>query len=383
MSKTFYNAQNLTIGNGFVRNPDRYYLEEYFEMLPSISELNSSIVDISEDADSKAFTIVQPANTFLLEVGLICVEAFVTGAGNTAFKVGTQAGGTEICAGANAVSASAKAISVGAKATTLDSTVMSDGATTLSFVTNGAPNNGSSRTIHGTFDPAAAVTFAGTAKMFIKVLEINRNKNFMISGTDVANSTISFDSTRAGINLQTHSNTGDQVVISPVETDNQSPWNSIKWGTENQLEWECALSIPTTSALVWAGLKLNKTRTLDANQVYFITEVSTDIIYWNVVVSINSTNYKSQIPGAVVANKIYKLRISIDSSRFARIYINDIQYNITTVSGTKTAVTAGAIPSKQLKDDIDFVPVIGVEAETNSARNLNVYYEKISRVLHE
>ena len=34
MSKVFYNAQNLTIGNGFIKNPDRYYLEEYFEQLP-------------------------------------------------------------------------------------------------------------------------------------------------------------------------------------------------------------------------------------------------------------------------------------------------------------------------------------------------------------
>ena len=35
MSKVFYSAQNLIIGNGFVRNPDRYYLEEYFDKLPS------------------------------------------------------------------------------------------------------------------------------------------------------------------------------------------------------------------------------------------------------------------------------------------------------------------------------------------------------------
>ena len=34
MSKTFYNAKNLRLKNGFARNPDRYYLEEYFEQLP-------------------------------------------------------------------------------------------------------------------------------------------------------------------------------------------------------------------------------------------------------------------------------------------------------------------------------------------------------------
>lgn len=41
MSETFYNARNLNIENGFVRNPNRYYLEEFFEQLPKLNTILS------------------------------------------------------------------------------------------------------------------------------------------------------------------------------------------------------------------------------------------------------------------------------------------------------------------------------------------------------
>ena len=34
MSEVFYNAKNLIVSNGFIRNPNRYYLEEFFNQLP-------------------------------------------------------------------------------------------------------------------------------------------------------------------------------------------------------------------------------------------------------------------------------------------------------------------------------------------------------------
>ena len=37
MSEVFYNAKNLTISNGFLKNPNRYYLEEWFKQRPAIN----------------------------------------------------------------------------------------------------------------------------------------------------------------------------------------------------------------------------------------------------------------------------------------------------------------------------------------------------------
>ena len=69
------------------------------------------------------------------------------------------------------------------------------------------------------------------------------------------------------------------------------------------------------------------------------------------------------------ANKIYKLRISVDSSRFARVYINNVQYSVTTFSGADTNVEPGAVPSKQLKDNTSLIPFIGIQ-------NDNIHFNK-------
>tara|TARA_B110001469_G_C9642103_1_gene323170 strand:+ start:2621 stop:3421 length:801 start_codon:yes stop_codon:yes gene_type:complete len=37
MSNVFYNANNLVINNGFIKNPNRYYLEEWFKLVPAAS----------------------------------------------------------------------------------------------------------------------------------------------------------------------------------------------------------------------------------------------------------------------------------------------------------------------------------------------------------
>ena len=37
MSEIYYNASNFVVENGFIRNPKRYYLEEYFLQKPSIN----------------------------------------------------------------------------------------------------------------------------------------------------------------------------------------------------------------------------------------------------------------------------------------------------------------------------------------------------------
>ena len=44
MSETFYDASNLSISNGFGRNRDRYYLEEYFDKLPYVNGLKHSAI---------------------------------------------------------------------------------------------------------------------------------------------------------------------------------------------------------------------------------------------------------------------------------------------------------------------------------------------------
>jgi len=276
MSEVFYNAKNLTISNGFVKNPDRYYLEEYFKRRPA----ENIQIATSEDA----------ANTLIHNVS---------------------------------------------------------------------------------------------------------NKDFEILGTNATKDDVTFSSVEAGIQLQTDGTTSaDQVIVLPHLDLNQTAWTGIKWGTENQVEWQCAIrtgsSIADTS--FWAGLKLTEVPTYatDADQAYFLyssndvqgalsTKANLHFVY-----SVGGTDYITDLGVVVAISTIYKLRIVIDNHRQVAIYVNGVQYGLVTTSsaGGATQSTTSTL-SNPLTNDIDLIPYIGVQGLTSTAKQITLCYEKISRVLFE
>jgi len=84
------------------------------------------------------------------------------------------------------------------------------------------------------------------------------------------------------------------------------------------------------------------------------------------------------------------LKISIGSDRKATCFINGVQYNITSTSGSTggTAVTAvqpgvAAAKTAALTNDIDLIPYVGIEAGAAAAEAVNVHYQAISRNVFE
>ena len=116
----------------------------------------------------------------------------------------------------------------------------------------------------------------------------------------------------------------------------------------------------------------------------------TDFTKLHFVYSIGGTDNISQLPITVAASTNYHLRIKIDSDRKATVYVNGIQYNLTSTSGSTggTAVTA-VQPGKQatlstaLTNDVDLIPYIGIEANAGAAEAINVHYCGISRHVNE
>lgn len=220
------------------------------------------------------------------------------------------------------------------------------------------------------------------------------NPDFEVLGTNASSDDISFSSTIAGIQLETDGADNDQVIVLPHLDSNQTAWTGIKWGTENHVEWECAIrtgsSIADTS--FWAGLKLTNAPAYatDNDQAYFLyasdddhgaltTNANLHFIY-----SIGGTDYISDLGIAVAADTNYRLRISIDSSRQVTVFVNGTQYNLTSATTAGgVAVTAGNTRSTALTDDVDLIPYIGVQAHAAAAKSINVCYEKISRILFE
>ena len=225
-------------------------------------------------------------------------------------------------------------------------------------------------------------------------------KHHEVLGTNMTAALCAFDTTRAGITITTAGADEDQAIVAPHLDATTTAWASVLWGTENQVEWECSIS---TNAIdnqkVWAGLKLTNDQLIatDADQMFFKfqtdltnSEAFTDYTLLHFVHSIGGTDYISALPITVAANTTYHLKISVDSNRTATIFVNGVQYNVTTTAGSTggTAVTEvglkhGPIRTGALTDDVSLIPYIGIEAGAAAAEALDVHYEGISRIIFE
>jgi len=226
------------------------------------------------------------------------------------------------------------------------------------------------------------------------------NKDFETLGTSYTTALTTFAATSAGILMTTATADQDQAILLPHLDTNQTAWSGTKWGTENQVEWECSIQIAQTdNEKVWAGLKLTNDQLIatDADQAFFkfATDATngeslTSATKWNFVHSIGGTDYISILPITVAANTPYHFKIKIDSDRKATIFVNGIQYNVTSTAGSTggTAVTAvqpskAAAKSAALTNDVNLIPYIGIENGDAAAAVLNVHYTAISRHVYE
>ena len=226
------------------------------------------------------------------------------------------------------------------------------------------------------------------------------NRDFETLGTNMTTALTTFSATHGGILMTTAGADQDQAILLPHLDTNQTSWSGTKWGTENSVEWECSISLPAIdNQKVWAGLKLTNDQLVatDNNQIFFKfqtdatnSEAFTTFANWHVVHSIGGTDYISRLPIAVAADTPYHLKIAIDSDRKATVFVNGVQYNLTSTAGSTggTAVTAvqpgvAAAKTAALTDDTDFIPYIGIEAGAAAAEALNVHYQSISRNVFE
>ena len=100
--------------------------------------------------------------------------------------------------------------------------------------------------------------------------------------------------------------------------------------------------------------------------------------------SVAGTDYVTNLGITVGADTIYRLRISIDNNRKISVFVNEVQYGLTTSASSSGATVSNETQkSAQLTNDIDFIPYVGVQQTTADADTLTLYYQKISRLLFE
>jgi len=234
-------------------------------------------------------------------------------------------------------------------------------------------------------------------------VEVQRalNRNWEALGTNMTTALATFATTSAGILATTAGADQDQAILTPHLDTAATAWAGCLWGTENEVHWETSIMLPAIdNQNVWCGLKLTNAPEVatDANQAYFnfLTDADNsgqsfdDFTKWHFVYSVADTDYISQLPITVAANTPYHLKMEIDSDRKATIFVNGIQYNVTSTSGSTggTAVTAvqpgtAATKSTALTNDIDLIPYNGIEANAGAAEALNTHYVCMSRNVYE
>ena len=231
----------------------------------------------------------------------------------------------------------------------------------------------------------------------VSTVEVQRalNRNWEALGTNMTTALATFAATSAGILATTAGADADQAILTPHLDTAATAWAGTKWGTENEVHFETSIMLPALdNQKVWAGLKLTNDQLVatDDDQMFFKfqsdatnSEALTTLANWHFVHSIGGTDFISQIPVTVETNTPYHLRFEIDSDRKASIFVNGIQYNVTSTSGSTggTAVTTGTTKSGALTNDVDLIPYVGIEAGAAAAEAVNVHYVCCSRNVFE
>ena len=186
---------------------------------------------------------------------------------------------------------------------------------------------------------------------------VKANRHFELLGTNADDAKVTYNSTKAGINLATNGGAStDSMIILPhldfltdQNTGAQTAWTGVLWGTENSVEWSCAITTDSNIAdhMIYAGLKLTNTHVsaTDDNQAFFFYDSSKTILpnqtatdTWHFCHSIGGTDYIVNTGLTVATDTSYRFRISINSSRQISIFINDEQYGAATVANGDTGV---------------------------------------------
>ena len=258
----------------------------------------------------------------------------------------------------------------------------------------------------------------GSGTLYVKVFKagstaVGKNVNFEVLGTNMTTALATRSATIAAVNLATAGADQDQAIACPHLDSGQTAWTGVKWGSENQTEWEAL--VRTSAAIdnqkIWAGLKLTNDQLpqTDADQAYFYFatdgtngQAIDDFTPWYFIYSVGGADYLTNTGITVAASTNYHFRIAIDSDRKVSIFVNGVQYSVTQtaattfdgsteVSGTTqatiatsySATNANTQKSVALTDNKDFIPYIGIEAGDGNAASIDVSYSNISRLLFE
>ena len=220
-----------------------------------------------------------------------------------------------------------------------------------------------------------------------------------LAGDNAADGYVTRAATGAGINLAASTN-GHVAIVTGHQDASTAALGLTKWGSETQLEFETLIRTQADidELTIGAGWKLAANIAdaavfnfaTDDNSCYFAYGASDDdtgTLADNTALYFISNHgagndVRVKLPITVAANTSYRLGITVDSARKVSAWVNGVQYSLkgTATAGEYNSTGAGTELSAALSNDIDFLPMVGVEIEAGNARGIQCSYMKCSRI---
>ena len=232
---------------------------------------------------------------------------------------------------------------------------------------------------------------------------IDSNDHWALDGTNSAEKFINYAGAQPGLRVYTVGGDNDQVILHPkisnqgIDTDlnNVSPWRNVNFFSQHQTEFNIAISTYSTitNTAIWAGMKLSTPATYatDADQAYFLYATDDDMGALTTngnlhfIYSIGGVDYITDLGIVVAASTVYRLKLAFDESRRISVFVNGVQYGLTSTPTTTTAggVTQSVKTTKSLVMTSSTVlfPVVAIQALAAEVKLLYCHFIKISRTL--
>ena len=248
-----------------------------------------------------------------------------------------------------------------------DVTFLTDSSGGTASVTTLADQNDAVTGVDGTGSNAAGktdvdarlVTIAhNVATLALKLKNVMQaNQDFEVAGTNMTSALVTLNSARGGVRLTTAGAASDQALLQPRVTNaNDTRW-ATGFNTDQSPQWACAFRVTSVAAIkIKVALALTNTMDLgtDTDQVGIYFDAAS-YTYFKTFTSIGGTDSSvattdGDTTVAPAANTEYRVRIELDASRRASIYINDVL----------------ALQTAALTTNIALKPFIGIESSSGA-----------------
>tara|TARA_R110000737_G_scaffold20661_6_gene39036 strand:- start:31 stop:1581 length:1551 start_codon:yes stop_codon:yes gene_type:complete len=373
------NTGDLTISGNLSQSSERYILEEFFHKLPyrDINDTEQTSVDTTITSHTKNVRIV--------------TQAINLGASDTHQITLTN----YLIYPKSHVSAVLVDTSVDIDDNAMVNVMVhdvADGSCKIRIGTNAVDIDSMTFTIQVVVDP-----------------HIDSNDSWAITGVNSIDQYVTYPGTEPGIRILTTGSNNDQVILYPKISNlgtgsdgvNISAWRNVNFYSQYQTHFEASIttySIIANSAIL-CGMRSGGTAddnaltiyTNDDDKAYFLYATSdslgalTNNGNLHFVYSIGGVDYVTDLGIVVQASTVYRLKFAFDESRRISVFVNGVQYGLTS---TPTTTTAGGVTQSNNKakslvmtSGSDIVPVIGVQSLASGVAALNINFVKVSRTI--